>query len=125
MIKHQIILDYALAAGWMKPFVDGLIAGRAVALKCTSCTHVSYPPQRTCTCGEASSDWVTLSGDADIIFRTTGSDGDFGLVQFDGADTQAVVRLEMFSAVSQRGQIAKSEGSLQKMILEPIQNEAS
>lgn len=109
----------------MKPFVDGLIAGRAVALKCTSCAHVSYPPQRTCTCSDVSGDWITLSGDADIIFRTTGSDGDFGLVQFDGADTQAVVRLEMFSADSQRGQIAKSEGGLPKMILEPIQSEAN
>lgn len=125
MIKHQIVLDYTLAPGWMKPFVDGLITGNAVALKCASCALISYPPQRTCTCGETQSDWITLSGIAEIVFRTTGSDGDFGLVRFDGADTQTVVRLEAFSIHLERGRIAKSEGGLPKMILEPIQDEVS
>lgn len=125
MIKHQITLEYTLAAGWMKPFVDGLIAGKAVATKCASCAHVSYPPQRTCTCGEAKFDWITLSGVANINFRTTGSDGDFGLVQFDGANTQSTVRLEMTNTDRRQGQIAKSESGLPKMILEPIQNEVS
>lgn len=109
----------------MKPFVDGLIDGKAVATKCTSCAHISYPPQRTCTCGEKQSDWIRLSGTAEIVFRTTGSDGDFGLVQFDGADTQTVVRLEAFSTHVQRGRIAKAVDSLPKMILVPIQDEVS
>lgn len=120
-----MVLDYTLSPGWMKPFVEGLFEGKTVGLKCTSCSHTSFPPQRTCTCGAMPNDWITLSGAAEIVFRTSGADGDFGLVQFDGADTQSVVRLEDIKPQTQRGQIAKSEVGLPMMILKPIPNEVS
>lgn len=122
MISHQLSLDYTLAPGWMSPFIDGLLDGRAVASKCSACARVSFPPQRTCVCGARESVWIKLSGKAEIVFRTTGADGDFALVQFEGADTKTVARLDGFGA-ARSGQIAAPEGDLPQIILRRIEGE--
>lgn len=122
MIKHQLFLDYSLAAGWMTTFVNGLLEGKAIARRCLSCARVSFPPERTCTCGSQDSAWVTLSGRAEIVFQTKGTDGHFGLVRFEGADTQTVVRLDDFGD-ARLGRIAKPDGELPMMILNPIDDD--
>jgi len=105
-------LDYTLNPGWMAPFVDGLKAGQAMARCCEGCHATSFPPLRSCECGAVDGSWVTLSGSADILYRTTGADGEFGLVHFDGATTKTTVRLVDMAADDTRGWLLASEGNL-------------
>jgi len=93
-IDYRLTLDYQLQAGWLGPFVHGLQQGRAIARCCSACKKTSFPPIRVCACDNASGEWVTLSGEARIVHRCDGSEGSFALVQFSGADTQTVVRLD-------------------------------
>jgi uncharacterized OB-fold protein len=120
MISHRVTLDYALHPGWMARFVEGLQTGQAMARQCTACGVRSFPPQRVCACGATEADWVALPGTATIQFRTSGSDGDFALVRFDGADTSAVVRVRDLAADQTRGRCQKAEGALPMMILGPM-----
>lgn len=118
MIVHHLALEYTLHPGWMSPYVDGLQAGRAVGRRCVTCAKTTFPPQRICTCGEADGTWVTLAGGAKVTFRTTGADGHFALVQFDGADTSAVVRVCNLAPDETRGAIHASDTGA--LILGPI-----
>lgn len=121
MISHALALDYALQPGWMAPFIQGLQTGAAIARQCGECGSKSFPPQRTCVCGGTKATWVALPGTATIQCRTTGSDGDFALVQFDGAETSAVVRLQGVAPGQTRGRFQVSQGALPKMIIGPIE----
>lgn len=120
MISHHLSLDYALNPGWMAPYVDGLSAGKARARRCQSCAATSFPPLRVCTCGCLEGNWVDLPGTAQILFRTTGLDGDFGLVQFDGATTKTTLQLHAIPATETRGAIAASKGGLPALCLTAI-----
>jgi len=93
-IEYSLSLDYQLQAGWLEPFVNGLQQGTAIARCCVACKKTSFPPIRVCECNHVKGEWVNLSGEARIVYRCDGSEGSFALVQFDGADTQSVVRLE-------------------------------
>ena len=108
MIEHQLTLSYRLAPGWMAPFVEGLRQGHAMGRRCQACARVSFPPLRTCPCGGTEADWIRLSGAAKILFRTDGTDGAFGLVRFEGADTNAVCQLEI--GPDETGQLRPSDG---------------
>ena len=117
MISHQMSLDYTLSPGWQAPFVQGLFAGQAKARKCGACAAISFPPVRICDCGGTDAAWHSLTGTAKILFRTTGTDGDFALVQFDGADTQSVVRLQDVPNECQHGQLMPAPENTPQMIL--------
>jgi len=93
-LEYQLTLDYQLQAGWLEPFVHGLQQGIAVARCCTACKKTTFPPVRVCQCSHVQGDWVNLSGEAHIVHRCVGSEGSFALVQFVGADTQTVTRLD-------------------------------
>ncbi len=86
-MKHRLTLDYKLGEGGLQPYLDGLRSGHALAARCLKTNRASFPPTLP---GE----WVELSGRGTITARTDGSDGSFALVKFDGADNQAVARLE-------------------------------
>ncbi|MBC6407676.1 MAG: hypothetical protein GDA40_05895 [Rhodobacteraceae bacterium] len=91
-MKHRISLDYDLAEGWLAPWTQGLRKGEAVASRCSACGTARFPPLRRCPdCRVPSDGWVTLSGRATVVWRTTGADGDFVLAQFEGADGAAVL----------------------------------
>ncbi|WP_299726679.1 hypothetical protein [uncultured Tateyamaria sp.] len=120
MINHRLTLDYVLAPGFFAPFIDGLLTATAWARRCAACQNVSYPPLRTCTCGEAAGEWQKLKGQADIVWRTEGVDGAFALVKFDGADTQSVVRLQGIEAHDTRGCLYRPDGDAPQMVLGPI-----
>lgn len=131
MIKYQLQLDYALAPGWLKPWAAGLLGGEAVARKCGDCGRVSFIPLRICDCGGADGSWITLSGGATILNITRGSDGCFGLVCLDGSDTSCVARLSGFDPDARRGpgarrgQIARPDGDLPAVIINPRKTERS
>lgn len=125
MISHKLALGYTLHPGWMAPFVEGLQKGEALARQCERCGSKSFPPHRTCACGGTSADWVALPGTATIQFRTTGSDGDFALVQFDGADTSAVVSVQGIAPDQTCGRCFMAEGALPKMIIGPVEGGSS
>ena len=125
MVSHRLTLDYDLHPGWLAHFVEGLVAGRAMARACTACARTSFPPQRTCDCGETSADWVALSGLAEVRYRTRGADGDFGLVAFEGADTLAVVALDGLSDGAKTGHILASGGPLARMAVGDLENRAA
>lgn len=94
-MKHRVTLDYTLGEGWLAPWVDGLREGRAVASRCTTCASARFPPLRMCPdCRRPSDGWVTLSGRATILWRTAGTDGDFALATFDGAEGAAIIRTD-------------------------------
>lgn len=105
-MKYSLTLDYTIGEGWLQVWVDGLRKGRAMASSCSSCGHAQFPPLRICpTCKIVSDDWTQLDGSASIQFRTTGTDGDFALVQFDGADSAAVVRTDALPEFMKRGRL--------------------
>jgi hypothetical protein len=124
MIDHVLTLNYRLQPGWMAQFTDALQRGQAMALRCTGCQKVSFPPVRTCDCGETRQDWTKLAGTADIQYRCDGLDGDFALVRFHGADTMSVVRLEGFEQVLNEsgmpcGELRPLTGTLPALVLHP------
>ncbi|MEM7193201.1 MAG: hypothetical protein AAF405_10155 [Pseudomonadota bacterium] len=119
MISHRLTLDYTLAPGWMAPFVEGLLEGIAMARRCVACGRKSFVPVRICQCGEFGAEWVQLDGTAEILFRTEGADGAFGLVAFAGAETNAVARLMGIPEGESRGQLVAAEGPLPALTLGP------
>jgi uncharacterized OB-fold protein len=106
-MKRTFTLDYTLGEGFLAPYLDGLRAGAAVASRCAACGRVALPPEPVCDCGGRDAAMITLSGTATIILRTTGADGDVGLVRFDGADSNALARLDGFTDQT-RGRVAPS-----------------
>ena len=123
MIGHTLSLDYQLEPGWMLPFVQGLLEGQAIARQCTDCKQTSFPPIRVCSCGNTSAQWIQLSGQAELIHRTQGSDGDFALACFDGAHTNTVVKLSGFKPSQFTGELRISNQSLPALILHPANGE--
>jgi uncharacterized OB-fold protein len=94
-MKRHLTLDYTLGDAWLAPWRDGLRRGAAVASTCTACDAARFPPLRTCpTCRAPSEGWRVLSGGATILHRTSGTDGDFAMVRFDGATGAAIARAE-------------------------------
>ncbi len=118
-MKHTLTLDYDLAAGWLRPFVEGLAEGVARARRCDGCGRVSFVPLRVCDCGKAHGSWIDLPGTATVSRRTTGADGDFGLVTFAGADTKTVARLDGFGPGDRQGAIVRPPSALPAIILRP------
>ena len=104
---HQLVLDYDLAEGWLAPWVDGLRKGRAVASHCTTCNMSHFPPLRTCPeCRARSDGWVTLPGRAEVLWRTSGADGDFVMARFDGVQCAAILRAGHLPEGATRGQLS-------------------
>jgi uncharacterized OB-fold protein len=106
-MKRTLILEYTLGEGFLAPYLDGLRRGVATAGRCAACGRVALPPEPVCDCGARDPAIVALAGNATIIFRTTGADGDVGLVRFDGADSNALARLDGFTDQT-RGRIVPS-----------------
>ena len=117
MISHHLALEYNLASGWMTPFVEGLRTGVATGRHCSDCAKVSFPPVRICPCGSTNGTWVALSGQAEIIWRTDGSDGSFALARFEGANTLSSVKLIDVDDDTTDGQLIASEGDLPMLLL--------
>ena len=117
MIEHPLILDYQLNAGWLTPYIDGLQEGKLIAHQCASCSRTSCPPVRSCICGNTDGRWKQLKGTASILQRTTGADGDFAMVRFDGADTLSVVALDTVSLSATTVVIKTTNSKLPQLIL--------
>lgn len=125
MITHNLTLSYSLSAGWLAPWVDGLAEGRAMARKCVACGRVSFVPLRVCGCGSDDGTWVELSGRASILRRTTGTDGEHCLAQFDGADIACIARMHHFTPEITQGCLVRSDKDLPMLILEPENHEGA
>lgn len=123
MINHTLKLDYALAPGWLEPWVEALTAGTALARTCSECGRVSFIPLKTCPCGSGTGTWTALPGTATIEKRTDGTDGSFALVTFDGADTSTVVMLDNIPDGAKRGRIAAAGSAKPALILRPVDEE--
>lgn len=119
-MKHQTSLEYTLAEGWLRPWVEGLREGRAVASVCSRCDRAYFPPLRVCPdCKTPCGNWRDLPGGATIQHRTSGADGDFSLAQFDGATGSAVVRTERLPKDARRGHLAPVSDGRPQLRLEP------
>ena len=116
-------LEYRLEAGWLARWAEALMQGTALARSCRQCGRASFVPERICDCGCSEGSWKPVPGKATVIRRTSGLDGNFGFVRFDGADTCAVVALEGFEAGDRRGELIAPAGSLPKLIIRPIHEE--
>ncbi len=98
-MKHQVSLEYTLAEGWLAPWIEGLRAGQAVASYCDVCATAQFPPMRVCPdCRASSGGWVTLSGRAEVQWRTSGTDGDFAIAKFEGAQQAALLQCKHLPA---------------------------
>lgn len=119
-MKRQLSLDYTLGEGWLAPWVDALRRGTALASLCGTCGAAQFPPLRTCPkCRRASDGWAELSGGAAVLFRTTGTDGDVAMVQFDGADCSAIVRCETLPPGATRARIMACPDGPPMLRIEP------
>lgn len=119
-MKLQLNLPYEMAAGWLAPWVDALLAGQALGASCSTCHAVSFPPTRVCNCGSRSTTWQPLPGTAVIVYRTDGVDGTFALVRFDGAASQSVVRLQGLPQDDVRGRLLPASGERPAVVLGPL-----
>jgi uncharacterized OB-fold protein len=107
------------AAGWLEPYLAGLRLGQAIAGHCTDCGRVSLPPEAVCpVCRLPVTALVTLPGTATLIARTTGTEGDVALVQFDGATTASVAALRGFTNQT-LGRIVATPADRPHLILMP------
>ncbi len=125
MIRHDLTLAYELPPGWLSPWIDGLTKGKAVARKCAACGRVSFVPQRVCDCGSDKGTWVELSGRVKILRRTSGTEGEHCLAQFEGADIACVARLRNFAPGITHGHLVPSAKDVPMLILEPASDEGS
>lgn len=89
-IKRRVKLDYKISTGWLGPYMEALTQGKTLARKCNLCNMVTYPPQKTCKCGNTEITWHELSGKAEIVWRTINDDGDSAMVKFEGSHTHSV-----------------------------------
>ena len=90
-------------------------------MKCSLCEKVSFPPQKICTCGSYKNSWIKLSGVAEIVAITSGLDGNYGLVKFEGASTLTVVKLNNFKGTEAFGKIYKSSSQNPSIIITPTE----
>jgi len=118
-VAHTLTLEYQLHAGWIAPFIHGLQQGIPVARRCTDCAKVSFPPVRVCSCNCPHGEWTELSGSAEIVHRTEGTDGSFALVQFRGVDTQSVVRLDNVNSTTTTVQLRACTTDQPALIVQP------
>ncbi|WDR06268.1 zinc ribbon domain-containing protein [Devosia rhodophyticola] len=125
MISYELALPYSLEPGWLAPYVEALQKGRAMGRSCSKCGSVSFPPQRRCQCGSGEAQWVRLSGKASVLLRTHGSDGTFGLVQFEGATNKAVTRLEGFASEITDGHLIAPPSDVPALILAPSKSRST
>lgn len=116
-IEYQLTLDYQLQAGWLEPYVQGLQQGNAIARCCSACKKTSFPPIRVCECHHTTGEWINLSGAAQIVYRCDGSEGSFALAQFDGADTQTVVRLDAMPDTTVTGYLKQAPTNTAELVL--------
>ena len=108
-MQRRLNLEYSLGEGWLAPWLDGLKEGKAVASTCAACGAAQFPPLRICpNCRLPSDGWVVLDGTARILFRAVGADGDFALVQFDGAERAAIARTDALPADTDRAVLRAS-----------------
>jgi len=120
----ELTLHYDLSPGWLAPYIGGLRAGRAMGARCRTCAKVSFPPLRTCHCGGCGPTWAELPGIATLRYRSTGSDGDFALVVFDGAAGLCVARLYGFGPEDRLGIITAATGARPGLCLRPVKGPA-
>lgn len=117
-MKRTVALEYSLAEGWLSPWLDGLRTGKAVASTCAACGDAQFPPLRCCpNCGAPCDGWKTLEGGATVMFRTTGTDGDFALARFDGAGGGAIARCDALPPGALRAELAPASGADEPPVL--------
>jgi len=61
-------------------------------------------------CGYNAFDWVELSGSAQIVWRTDGTQNSFALVKFDGADTTSTVGIVNPKITNTNGTLVAPQG---------------
>jgi len=93
-VKYPINLQYTIAEGGLAPYFEALTRSEALASECKSCQRVAFPARMVCgACGSHQVQWTALSGLANLIYRTDGTELSFALVKFAGADTLSTVGL--------------------------------
>ncbi len=122
MVHKTLTLDHDLYPGWLAPWVDAVFEAQVLAHRCASCSRVSFMPLRQCDCGKSQGSWIALPGNASLVLQTSGSDGEFALVQFEGADTRTIVRLQNWTAGVIQGRLLAPTGNLPELLLTPLGN---
>ena len=120
IINKKLELSYNLSFGVMSKWLSELTKGQAIALKCSKCSNVSFPPQKVCTCGSNRSSWIKLSGIAKILSKTSGQDGNYAIAKFEGCSSSSVVKLKNFKGFETSGRLVPSSMSNPSIILAPI-----
>ena len=120
IINKKLELTYNLSFGVMSKWLTELTKGQALALKCSNCSNVSFPPQKVCSCGSNRSSWIKLSGVAKILSKTSGQDGSYAIAKFEGCSSSSVVRLKNFKGIETVGKLVPSCMSSPSIILIPI-----
>lgn len=119
-MKHGVTLDYTLGEGWLTTWLDGLRNGQAVASTCSDCGDAHFPPLRICPgCRVRCDGWRGLSGGATILYRATGTDGDFAMAHFDGACGAAIARADALPPNATRAMLSASGDDPPRLALEP------
>lgn len=99
----EIAFTYRHDVGDLRPFFDALAEGRLLGARCVRCGRRWCPPRLVCPVDGAETAWVELSGRGTLRAVTFGAGrippkgpaGEFawGLVDVDGCDNAATVRL--------------------------------
>jgi len=119
IINKKLELSYNLSFGVMSKWLTELTKGQALALKCSNCNNVSFPPQKVCSCGSNRSSWIKLSGVAKILSKTLGQDGSYAIAKFEGCSSSSIVKLKNFKGFESVGKLAPSSVSNPSIILTP------
>jgi len=119
-MKQGISLDYTLGEGWLAPWLDGVREGKALASNCAVCSAAHFPPLRVCpACRVPCDGWRALSGGGLIVHRTTGTDGDFAMVRFDGARGAAIAPADELPEGTTRVALAPCDDDPPRLVLVP------
>lgn len=108
-------LQHRMPLGELAPYFEALLAGRALATRCTVCGRSWYAPRLACPQHGLQTQWHELPGHGRVL-AVTRADGplpfrdaapsmhSFALVAMAGADNQCFARLSPSASALQPGQ---------------------
>ena len=100
----QLNLNYQHGSGYLAPYFEGLLEGRAIAGHCPACGRKWFPPRPVCPHDRTQTEWSRISGNGVVVsvtsartalpFAASAEDYKFVLVAMDETENAVFGRMQ-------------------------------
>ncbi len=100
----QLNLTYQHGSGYLAPYFEGLLEGRAIASHCPTCGRKRFPPRPVCPHDRTQTEWSRISGNGVVVsvtsvhtalpFAAAAADFKFVLVAMDETENAVFGRMQ-------------------------------